>query len=221
MAEVPVTIDVEQHRPLALLANRNGAAHRLADGERIHAIDDFGMHVVVGKTSGPPGDARDAGNFVIGAVRHAVVVVDDDVNQRQAERMIAGVVICKLLLAGPVHRFHGHAIVECAVASETGHDRFVVEIAESHRRAGGNRRAAADNGVRAEVAYREIGNVHRAAPAFAIAVILAKELADGPVQMFFERVLDQPVALGGLAPRDTGLELFDAHAADGHRAFRQ
>ena len=179
------------------------------------------MHVVVGKTRRPPRNARDAGDFVIGAVGHAIMIIDDDVNQREAKFVIAGVVIRKLLLAGPVHRFHGDAVIECAIARKTGDHRFLVEVAEPHGRAGGNRGSATDNGVGAEVAHRKISDVHRAAAALAIAVILTEEFANGPVQMFFERIFDELVVLGGLAPRDASFELFNAHAADRHCAFRQ
>ena len=49
------------------------------------------------------------------------------------------------------------------------------------RRAGGDARAAADDRVRAEVAGVGIGDVHRAALAFAVAGFLAEELREHPV----------------------------------------
>jgi hypothetical protein len=38
-------------RAFALAANFGGARNGVADGERVHAVDDFGVHVVVGKTA--------------------------------------------------------------------------------------------------------------------------------------------------------------------------
>ena len=85
MSPIAVSVAIEQHRSLALVAKLGGARHGVADGQRIHAVDDFGVHVVVGKTGGAARDAAHAHHFVVGAMRHAVMVVDDEENHRHAE----------------------------------------------------------------------------------------------------------------------------------------
>ena len=54
-----------------------------------------------------------------------------------------------------------------------------------------DRHAAADNRVRAEMPDGEIGDVHRAAATLAIAVFLAEQFSNHPVNMLFQRGFEQ------------------------------
>ena len=93
------------------------------------------------------------------------------------------------------------------------------QVAVGQGRAGGDRHAAADDGVGAEVADGEVGDVHPAAAAVAVAVVLAEQFADGAIDVVFQRRFDQVFVLGGLAVRHALAELLVGHLADGDGAL--
>ena len=63
-----------------------------------------------------------------------------------------------------------------AVAEEADHDAVEALHLVGQRRAGGDRDAARDDAVGAEVAGGDVGDVHRAAAAAAVAGLLAEQL---------------------------------------------
>src|SRR3989304_1456190 len=63
-----------------------------------------------------------------------------------------------------------------------------------HRRPGRDRPAAADDGVGAEMTGREIADVHPAATSAAVALFLAEELGDRPVDVLAEGRAEELVA---------------------------
>ena len=175
-------------------------------------------------SANPAGAARhavDAHDFVIGAMGHAVVVVADQENDRQAELAAVGQMVGELRLGGEVQRFQHHAVGIRAVAGEAADHVAALEVAVGQGRAGGDRHAAADDGVGAEMADGEVGDVHRAAAPAAIAVVLAEQLADGAIDMFFQRRFEQVLVLGGRAVRHALAKLLVGHLADGDGALGQ
>jgi len=90
--------------------------------------------------------------------------------------------------------------------SSTGkaaNDRVLFLIAQANRRTRGNRHAAADNRVRPKMPDGEIGDVHRAATALAIAVFLAEQFANHAIDMLFERGFEQFLVFVRFAMRHT------------------
>ena len=75
------------------------------------------------------------------------------------------------------------ALVVGAVAEERDGDRAVAAPLGAERGADGDRQAAADDAVGAEVAARGIGDVHRAAAPLAIAGFLAEEFGEHRLQV--------------------------------------
>ena len=127
----------------------------------------------------------------------------------------------ELRLGGEVQRFEHDAVGVGAVAGEAAHHAVVAEVAAGQGRAGGDRHAAADDGVGAEMADGKVGDVHRAAAAATIAFVLAEQLADRPVDMLFERRLDQLLAAVGAAAGHARAKRLFIHRADGDGALGQ
>ena len=68
---------------------------------------------------------------------------------------------------------------------------MITQIATGQGRAGGNGYPAADDGIGAQMIEGEIGDMHTAPAAFAIAVFLAEQLGDGPEDMIFNGSLQK------------------------------
>lgn len=126
----------------------------------------------------------DAGHFAVGAAGHAVVVVDQAVDDRQPELRFSQRSV-ELILARPVQRLEDDAVRIGAVARERADHAalHVVVDAAGHGRAGRDRNAAADDRVRAEVADAEVRDVHAASAPLAVAVLFAEQLGDGAEDM--------------------------------------
>ena len=124
-----------------------------------------------------------------------------------------GQMIGELRLRGVVQRFQHHAVGIGAVAGEAADHRVLFLITQPNRRAGGNRHAAADNRVRAEMPDGEIGDVHRAAAALAIAVFLAEQFANHAIDVLFKRGFEQFLVLRCFAIRHALISVV-------HRSFR-
>ena len=77
-----------------------------------------------------------------------------------------------------VERLHQNPLVGGAIAEEGDRDATIAVELCSERRADRKADAAADDTVRADDAAAEVGNVHRAAAAFADAVLAAEDLGD-------------------------------------------
>ena len=99
VAVVAVGGGLDQDRALAGAAELGRPADGVAHRQHVHAVDDFGVHVVVGEADAAPRQCSHAHDLVVGAVGHAVVVVLDDVDDRQTEGLVAGEVVRPLVLA--------------------------------------------------------------------------------------------------------------------------
>src|SRR5581483_11935872 len=98
-------------------------------------------------------------------------------------------------------------------------DVAALEITVGHGRTGGDGHAAADDGVCAEVADGEVGDVHRTAATATVAVVVAEQFADGAIDMFFKRGFDEVLVFGALEIGHAHAELFVGHLADGDGAL--
>ena len=221
MAPIAIAVGLDQHRTLAFAAELRAAQHGVAHGQDIHAVDDFGVHLVVGEPRRAQRQAAHAGHLVVGAAGHAVMIVADQEDDRQAERLAVGVVIGELILGGEVQQFEHDAVGVRAVAGETAHHSLVAKIAAGQGRAGGDRHAAANDRVGAEMADGKIGDVHRAAASATIAVVLAEQLTDCAIGVLLERRLEQFLAAVRPAAGDPRSQLALAHQTQRDRALRQ
>ena len=175
-------------------------------------------------SANPAGAARHAvhaHDLVVAAVGHAVVVVADQEDDRQAELVAVGQVIGELGLGGEVERFQHHAVGVGAVAGEAADDVAALEITVGQGGAGGDGHAAADDGVGTQVTDGEVGNVHGAAAPAAIAVVLAEQLADGAIDVLLQCGFEQFVGLRGGALWHALAKLLLGHLADGDGALGQ
>ncbi len=98
VAVVAVRADLDKDRAISFAADRRGPLDRVADGQNVHAVDSFGVHVVLGETGRAAGQVVDAHHFLVGPMGHPVVVVDDQVDDRQAGCARPGEVVRPLLL---------------------------------------------------------------------------------------------------------------------------
>ena len=146
--------------------------------------------------SGGAADERvHAADFAVGTAGHAVVVVDQAVDDRKTEIDAGEFRIGELALAGPVEGFEHDAVGIGTVAGERADDfalfGFVDVDTGGHGRARGDRNAAADDRVRAEVTHAEVRNVHAAAAAFAVTGFLTEQFGDGAVDVIFHHGVTQ------------------------------
>ena len=111
------------------------------------------------------------GNALLRREALGVLVVLADVDRRQ------------LPDRREVQRLVERALVRRAVAEERDRDLIGAELLRGERRAGRDRDAAADDAVRAEVALRGVGDVHRAAAASAVAGLAAEQLREHPAEV--------------------------------------
>ena len=128
------------------------ADHRVAHGQHVHAVDDLGVHAVVGEAGAAQRQRLDAHDLVVGAMGHAVVVVLDEVDDGQPALALAGQEVGPLVLRGEVERLQDHAVGVGAVTREAADDLARAQVAQRHGRAGGDGHAAADDGVGAQLA---------------------------------------------------------------------
>ena len=199
---------------MPLAADRRGPLDRVADGQHVHAVDGLGVHVVLGEAGRAAGQVVDAHHFLVGPMGHPVVVVDDQVDDRQAGCARPGQVVGPLVLGGPVERLEDDPVGVGAVSGEAADDLVGAAVAERHRRARRDRHAAADDRVRAQMAGREVADVHAAATSPAVAFFLAEQLGDGLVDVLLERVGEQTFAGRCLRPGRAGPQGILRHRPD-------
>ena len=211
MAVVAVRGGLDEHRSFTRAAELRGSRDSVANGQHVHAVDDLGVHAVVGETDTPQGQRSHAHDLVIGAMRHAVVVVLDEVDDGQAALAVAGQEVRPLVLRREVERLEDDAVGVGAVARETANDLAGAQVAQRHGGARGDGYAAADDGVGAQLARREVGDVHAAAAPSAVALVLAEELRDRAIEVLLERRGEQPGSIGGRGVGHARLALLVAH----------
>src|SRR5262249_34417394 len=103
---------------------------------------------------------------------------------------------------------------ERPLAEEADRDAVGPERLRREPGAGGDPCRAADDRIRAEVAVRVVGDVHRAALALAVALLLAEQLA---VHEAHVRALRDAVAVAGVRRRDRVVAAQRRADADGDR----
>ena len=211
---VAVRARLDEDRALAGAAQRNCAPDRVAHRQDVHPVDRLGVHVVLGEAGGAPGKVPDAHHLFVRVVGHPVVVVLDEVDDGEPVRVVAGQVVRPLRLGRPVERLEDHPVGVGAVPREAADHPVRVVVAVGHRGARGDRHAAAHDRVGAEVARREVADVHPAAATGAVARLLAEELGDDVVDVLLERRLQQLVARAAGRGRDAGAQLVVGHPAD-------
>src|SRR5688572_13422655 len=170
---------------------------RLVDGAGVLAVDRF-----VGDAEGR-GAGRDIAGRRFAEMRVlvvAVVLADKDDGQLPQLRVV------HLLVEDP--------LAERALAEEADRHAAVLQILRREGGAGGNAGAAADDGVRTEVARIRVGDVHRAALALAVPRFLAEELGKHPIG---GRPLRQAVSMAAVRAGDVVVRAKRLADADGNR----
>src|SRR5207244_7262060 len=114
------------------------------------------------------------------------------------------------------HRFVEDALTERAFAEEADRDAILPEHLRGVRRPGRQRRAAAHDRVRAQVAGGGIGDVHRSALPFAVAGLLAEQLRDYQVR---HRALGEAMAVAPVRAGDVVVWPQRLADADRYRLF--
>ena len=219
VAVVAVGRGLDQDRPLAGAAEGRRPPDRVAHREDVHPVDDLGVHVVVGEAGATAREVAHAHDLFVGPVGHPVVVVLDQVDDRQPVGAVAGQVVGPLVLGRPVERLEDDPVGVGPVAGEAADDAVGLLVADRHRRARRDRHASADDRVGPQVAGREVADVHPAAAPAAVALLLAEELGDDPVDVLLEGPLEELLAgLGGRAG-DAGPELLVRHVPDRREAL--
>ena len=130
VAVVAVGARLDENRAVPLAADRRGPLDRITDSQDVHAVDGLGVHVVLGEAGGAAGQVVDAHHLFVGPMGHPVVVVDDQVDDRQAGRLLPGQVVRPLLLRGPVERLEDDPVGVRAVAGEAADDLVGAAVAE-------------------------------------------------------------------------------------------
>ncbi len=162
----------------------------------------------------------DAHDLLVRAVGHAVVVVLDEEDDRQAEGAVAGEVVGPLVLGRPVEGLQDHAVRVGAIACEAADDGVALLVAARHRGARRDRHGAAADGVGTQVAGGEVADVHAATAAPAVALVLAEQLGDHLVQVLLERRVQECVAGRVTGRRRARAQLLVGHLAQGGVALR-
>ena len=171
---VAVGAGLDQDWAMSVAADRCRSFHRVANSQDVHAIDDLGVHVVLSEAGRATSQMVDTHHFFVRAMGHPVVVVHDQVDHRKTGGSCSGEVVRPLILRSPVERLEDDAVGIGAVAGEAADDSIGAAIAQRHGRTGRDRDAASDDGVRAEMAGREVADMHAAAPSAAVALLFAE-----------------------------------------------
>ena len=191
-------LHLEQRRPVAGARVRERARDGLLDRGDVVAVDDLAGHPVAG---GAVGDVLDrALRAPVGRERELVVLADEDDGQLPRRREVHPLV-------------HG-ALAGGAVAEVRDRDLAGAAELRGQRGAAGVRDAGADDPVAAEDVEREVGDVHRAAEALAVAGALAEHLGHHPAEVGAGR--DQ-VAVRAVVADEVVRLAHRARGADGDR----
>src|SRR5271170_7829678 len=159
MAARTIGLGFDQGRPLAELGAINRSEGGLRDLSEGVAVDDDAWHSI---SRGALGDILDRGRTLRGH-RHAVLIVLANKYYRQLPNR------------GDVQGLVKGALVVGAVAEEGDRHRPGAALLGAERSADSDRNAAPDDAVRAEIAFAQVGDMHRAAAPVAIAGLSAEE----------------------------------------------
>ena len=198
MIAIAVGHGLDQRRSIAFARAGDGLLHRCIDGQHVVAVDRDAGHRIRRRALG---HAIDRGR-VLDRSGQAVLIVLAQIDHRQLPQRT------------DVQALVEDAFVGRAVAEESDADRAVAAHLVGQRRAGADADAGADDAVRAEDVEVEVGDVHRAAEAFAIA-------GDAPHQLghhLGERgALGDAVAVAAMMAHDEIVLAERGAGARGHR----
>ena len=182
MAGEAVGDDVEEHRALVLEEDLLLAAIGLDDGQRVEAVHALGVHLVGVEARAQAREDVVGHGLAVGLAAHAVLVVEDVEQHRQAALHVVLPERVELAHAGHVEGLEHGAATERAVA-DVGHDDAGLAVdALIERRAHGDGAAAADDGVVGIDAKGREEGVHGAAQAAVEAGLAGEDLAHRAVK---------------------------------------
>jgi hypothetical protein len=163
----PEGLHLEERGAATVAGARERAGDGVLDGDQVVPVDDLPAHPVA---RGARGEILDrALRPPVRGEGELVVLADEDDRQRPGRR--------------EVHRLVGRALPGGAVAEEGEHG--LAGVAELRGEGGAGRvwQACADDPVAAENLQLEVGDVHRAAEALAVARPLAEHLGHHPAEI--------------------------------------
>jgi hypothetical protein len=147
MPEVPGELDLDQGGATAFTGPLDRLTGGFVDGEEVEAVDDHTRHTEPGRAVSDV--VRSHRPRARSGLRVPVVLHDEDRRQVPDRRQ--------------VQRFQRGALIARAVAEKRDTDPTGVLLLRGERGAADQRRATANDPVRAEHALGQVGDVHRAA----------------------------------------------------------
>src|SRR5579883_420748 len=199
MAVIPVRIHKQESRTFAFPRPLHQALGGGVDGPYILPIDAFRVNA-----EGLPA-RQDVAGGDFGEMRVLVVhVVLADVDHRQ------------LPDRGHVHDLVERPLSQRAFSEETDRNAPIAEPLGRKCSAGGDAGAASHDRVRAQVAGRGIGDVHRSALAFAVPGLFAQQFGEHPVG---RRPFREAVSMAAMGAGDVIVGPQCRADADRHRLF--
>ena len=139
-----------QHRTGTNACIGDGLLEATTHGQDVHAIDDFSVHGVLRKAPGPGGHVGHIAQLAVRLAGHRVEVVQQSIDHRYAELTTLQAVL-ELRHGRHLQRFEGDAVRKRTVTDETDSDFAILQITRCIRRPEGDRGAAADDCVGAQV----------------------------------------------------------------------
>ena len=194
----PVRLGLDEAGALAAPRGLDEPPGRLRDGEHVVAVDDLPGDPVPGCAWSDVLDG--AARPPAGRERELVVLADEHHRQPPG--------------GGEVQRLVGRPLVGCAVAEEDDRDAVGAKHLRGERGAAADWHRRADDAVAAEDVQLEVGDVHRAAEAPAVAGAAPEQLRHHRVQV---AALGDHVAVAAVVADDVVVPLQDAGDADGDR----
>ena len=157
------------------------AANGVDDGERIVAVDALGVHLIGRQAGAQAGEDLEAHRLADRLAAHAVEVVDEVHDQRQAAAMDFVPQFLELIHRGEAEGFPRRAAAGRGVADVGDHDAAaLVDVLEERRADGDVGRTAHDRVVRIDAERRKEG-VHRTAEAAVDTGVAGKDLGQRAV----------------------------------------
>ena len=231
MAAQTIGQHVQQHGALVLLDKLQLAAIGVDNGQGVHAVHALGIHLVLGDAGAHPGQLAIGHGLAVGAAAHAVAVVHEVEDHRQAALVFVGPQGLQLIHGGEVQRLPHGAAAQGAVAAVGDDHAGRLHILLIQGSAGGDAGGAAHDGVVGINAEGQEEQVHGVAQAPGKAVLAAEQLAGQAVQeeddgllldaLFGQVLLHHLIGLaveGGLHDVE---QLLVGHLGDGGQALGQ
>ena len=198
MAALAIGDDLEQHGTLPVFDDVELAPEGVDDRQRVVAVDGLGMEIEFVDPGSEAGQAFEPHRLTPGLAAHAVEIIHEAEDDRQASLVGLGPEIPELAHGGEIHRLPDGSAAAGGVADIGYRDPTVALKSHEERGAHGDIRASADYGVIGVGAEGQEEGVHGAAKA-------AVE-AGGPSEDFRQESEDEKF-LGPFLPIGAGLAL--------------